>query len=136
MPVWLLTHKIKWPAIIAHLPCSIWGYLHLQKYFSSSSKLKYLRSSSKLKYLRLFSKLNYLRSSSKLKYMNSSSLLQYLRMSCIYTNIWGRLSFTEIVQVVFHLQKYLRSSSSYKNIWGRLPFKEYLRSSSIISQNI
>ena len=37
-------------------------------------------------------------------------------------DIWGRLPFTKIFEVVFHLQKYLRSSSIYKNIWGRLPF--------------
>ena len=31
-------------------------------------------------------------------------------------NIWGRLSFTKILEVIFHLQKYLKSSSIYKEI--------------------
>ena len=64
-----------------------------------------------------------------------------MRSSSIYKNIWGRLPFSKLLEVIFHLQNYLRLPSIYKMCWGCLPFtrifevvfhlQKYLRSSSI-----
>ena len=52
----------------------------------------------------------------------SLSFTNYFRSSYIYKNICGRLPFTKIFVIVFHLQKYLRSSSIHKKTWGCLSF--------------
>ena len=90
---------------------------HLRKYLRLCSKLKYLRSSFKLKYLRSSSNLNYLRLSSKLKYLRSSSF---------FFNIWGCFPFTKMFKVVFHLRKEFEVVFHLQNIWGRLPFRTIL----------
>ena len=46
----------------------------------------------------------------------------YLQLSSSLPFFWCRITLTNFLEIVFHLQKFVRSSSIYNFFWGCLPF--------------
>ena len=86
---------------------------------------KYLRSSSLFHFPLLFTKSFEVSSFYKNVEVTQTKCL---RSSSLHKNIWCRLPFKNIFEVVFHLQKYVRSSTIYRNIgifWSVLKKQQF-----------